>query len=160
MHELPHHLIEAFKATLEELKEADVLLHVLDISHPHFRKLFDAVNDVLKQIGVTQKPVIMVLNKIDKLKDKKCPEEIKNGFKDAVGISATDGQNIPELLQKIIQTLSFLVTEINVNVPLARMDLVNLAHKTGEVYSVKYYPDSINIRAVVPTHIAAQFYKD
>ena len=135
-------------------------MHVLDISHPNFRKLFDSVNDVLKQIGVTQKPVIMVLNKIDKVKDKKWLEEIQHSFKDAVCISATGGQNIPEFLQKIIQTLSFLVTEINVNIPLARMDLVNLAHKTGEVYSVKYYPDSINIRAVVPASIAAQFYKD
>ena len=160
MHELPHHLIEAFKATLEELREADLLLHVLDISHPNFRKLFDSVNDVLRQIDAYQKPMIMVLNKIDKVKDKKWLEEIKNGFKEAVCISATENENIEVLLQKIIQTLSFLVTEINVNVPIARMDLVSLAHKTGEVYSIKYYPDSINIRAVVPTHIAAQFFKD
>ena len=67
MHALPHGLIEAFKATLEEVQEADLLLHVLDISHPDYRKFYDAVRAVLDQLKVLDKPMIMVLNKIDKL---------------------------------------------------------------------------------------------
>ena len=71
MHALPHGLIEAFKATLEEVQEADLLLHVLDISHPDYRKFYDAVNAVLDELKVLDKPMIMVLNKIDKLEDRR-----------------------------------------------------------------------------------------
>ena len=77
MHALPHGLIEAFKATLEEVQEADLLLHVLDISHSDHRKFYDAVNAVLDELNVLDKPTIMALNKIDKLEDRERLEEFK-----------------------------------------------------------------------------------
>jgi len=66
---------------------------------------------------------------------------------------------MPFLVEKISQMLSSMVEEINVDIPINRMDLVNLAHEEGQVYSVKYYADTVNIRALVPTQVAGKFYK-
>ena len=159
MHDLPHRLIEAFHATLEEIKEADLLIHVVDVSHPHFRHLCDSVEDVLKELEAFDKPTILVLNKIDRLKDKQWFEGFQGNFDHAVCLSAKKGENIDQLLGKICEILSSLIVEINVEVPIDRMDLVNLAHEEGEVYSVKYYAKTINIRAAVPKHIAGRFDK-
>ena len=159
MHDLPHHLIEAFHATLEEVREADVLIHVMDVSHPYFRNLRESVEEVLKELESFDKVTILVLNKIDKLEDRGWLKGFQKGFNNAVCISAKTGENISGLLEKISEMLSSLVVEINVEVPICRMDLVNLAHEEGEVYSVKYYAKTINIRAAVPKYVAGRFYK-
>lgn len=157
MHELPHHLIEAFKATLEEVKEADLLLHVADISHPHFQHLRDSVDDVLRELGVLDKPTIHVFNKIDRLEHSDRLDQLKGGANHAVCVSAKTGENIPALLEEIGRIFSSLFVEVNVHVPIQRMDLVNLAHEQGEVCSIKYYEKFMNIRAIVPTNIAEKF---
>ncbi len=159
MHNLPHHLIEAFHATLEEVQEADLLLHVVDVSHPHFRHLIESVEVVLKELKSFNKATIFVLNKIDKLKDKQWLEAFQRNFDHAVCLSAKTGEGIENLQNKISELLSSLVVEINVNVPINRMDLVSLAHEEGEVYSIKYYAKTINIRGTVPRHIAGRFHK-
>ncbi len=159
MHELPHHLIEAFKATLEEVREADLLLHVIDVSHPHFHHLREAVEDVLKELEVFEKPIIVVLNKIDKLENRQGFSQLQDSEDHAVWISAKTGEDISLLIEKIGGMLSSMVEEINVEIPIARMDLVNLAHEEGQVCSIKYYADTVNIRAVVPTQVAGKFYK-
>ena len=159
MHDLPHHLIEAFHATLEEVQEADVLLHVMDVSHPYFRHLKESVEEVLKELESLDKVTILILNKIDKLEDREWLKGFEKNFDNAVCISAKTGENIPELLDKISEMLSFLIVEINVDVPISRMDLVNLAHEEGEVYSIKYYAETINIRVAVPKNVAGRFYK-
>lgn len=157
MHDLPHNLIEAFKATLEDVREADLLLHVLDVSHPNFRRLYDSVNQVLEELDANHKPIIMVLNKIDKIKDQHWLKSFQDNFEHAVCISAKTGQNVPLLLEKIGQLLAHFFIEVNVDIPINRMDLVNLAHQEGEVYSVKYYNDHINIRASIPSKLAGKF---
>ena len=159
MHDLPHRLIEAFHATLKEVEEADLLLHVVDVSHPHFRNLHESVNEVLKELNSLDKATILVLNKIDRLQDKQWLEALKGGFDHAVAISAKTGEGVEQLLDEISKMLSSLVVEINVDIPIDRMDLVSLAHEEGEVFSVKYYAHTINIRAAVPKHVAGQFYK-
>ena len=158
MHDLPHRLIEAFHATLEEIKEADLLLHVVDISHPHFRHLCDSVEEVLKELESFDKATILVLNKVDQLKDKEWLEGFMKNLDHVVCISAKTGENIPQLLNEISGMLSSLVVEVNVDIPIDRMDLVNLAHEEGEVYSIKYYAKTINIRAAIPKHIVERFY--
>lgn len=160
MHELPHHLIEAFKATLEEVKYADLLLHVLDISRPQFKNYYEAVVSVLKELEAADKPTIMVLNKIDHIPDKSFLKYVESNFKNAVSISAKTGENLPSLLEKIKVMLSAVFVEIDVVVPINRMDLVSLAHKEGEVTSIKYYNDSIHIRASVPAAIVGRFEKN
>ncbi len=159
IHDLPHHLVESFKATLEEVGEADLLLHVLDVSHPQFRNLYDAVIDVLDQLKVQDKPTIVVLNKIDKLKDKAWLKDLKKNFDNAVAISALTGEGIDDLNLHIMRELSMSMAEIDVVIPINRMDLVNLAHKEGQVLAIKYYNDTINLRAIVPVSIAGKFEK-
>jgi len=157
MHELPHHLIEAFKTTLEEVQEADLLLHVLDVSHQNFRFLHKSVMDVLKELECLEKPIITVLNKIDIIKDDPLIADLKKIYKDSVCISAKTGKNFDELFGKVSKILSSLYIEVDVNIPINRMDLVNLAHKEGEVFSIKYYNDRINIRAFLPSSIVSKF---
>jgi len=166
MHELPHHLIEAFKATLEEVREADLLLHVIDVSHPHFHHLREAVEVVLKELEVSEKPAIIAFNKIDRLpvgplwgENRQGLDQFQGSQNNTVCISAKTGENTPFLVEKISRMLSSMVEEINVDIPINRMDLVNLAHEEGQVYSVKYYADTVNIRALVPTQVAGKFYK-
>ncbi len=154
MHELPHHLIESFKATLEEVREADLLLHVLDVSHPHFRNLYSAVFEVLADLGVNDKPIITVLNKIDQLEDHTWLKEIEASFDQAVAISALTGSHLDQLIQKIMDVLSTNFILIEVDIPLDRMDLVNLIHSQGQVHSIKYSSQAVHIKAAVPPQIA------
>lgn len=157
MQNLPHHLIESFKATLEQVREADLLLHVLDVTSSNFRNLYDAVNDVLKQLDAHEKPVITVLNKIDKLPRRGILEAIQPLVQNPVCVSALTGENLSGLNQKIIEKVSSLMVSIDVKLPINRMDLVHLAHKQGQVISVKYLSKSIKIHAIVPTRIASKF---
>jgi GTP-binding protein HflX len=106
---LPHHLIESFKSTLAEAREADVLLHVIDISHPAFEEQIDVVRETLRELGVTDKPVIYVFNKIDKLP----PDEEKAKYEylshyledqdDLVLISALKKRNMDKLRKAIYE---------------------------------------------------------
>lgn len=153
MHDLPHGLIEAFKATLEEVQQADLLLHVLDVSNDNYRNLYTSVNAVLEELGVLDKPTILVLNKIDQLKDE---DRLSDGaFKHLpvdghIGISAMSGQNIHALLLKIEDMLSENSVEVDVILPAARMDLVHMAHKSGQVHEVSFTPQGIHLKASLP----------
>jgi len=123
----------------------------------NFRLLYDSVNEVLLELNASEKHTITVLNKIDKIEDKELLDKIKGGFENAVCMSAKTAENINDLQDLISQLVSTLFVEINVNVPINRMDLVNLAHEEGEVYSVKYYNDKINIRASIPSSLTGRF---
>lgn len=159
MHELPYHLIEAFKATLEEVKETDLLLHVLDVSHSNFRDLSEAVLNVLKEIGAVDKPIITVLNKIDRLKDNYRLSKLQSSIEDSVAISAKTGENLEILSKEIEKKLSSFIVDITVTIPIDRMDLVSLAHSDGQVYSVKYYNDSIYLKVALPVKLVGLFEK-
>jgi GTP-binding protein HflX len=159
MHELPYHLIEAFKATLEEVKEADLLLHVLDVSHSNFRDLSEAVLNVLQDIGAVDKPIITVLNKIDKLEDNYGLSKLQSSIEDSVAISAKTGENLEILSKEIEKKLSSFIVDVTVMIPIDRMDLVSLAHSDGQVYSVKYYNDSIYLKAALPVKLVGLFEK-
>ncbi len=157
MHALPHGLIEAFKATLEEVQEADLLLHVLDISHHDYRKFYDAVNAVLDQLKVLDKPMIMALNKIDKLDDRKCLEQMKREVPYCLGISALKGENIQQLFLLVEDILSQGAVEIDILLPANRMDLVNLAYRQGQVQDVKFLAKGIHLKASLPAKTAGLF---
>ncbi len=106
---LPHNLIESFKSTLDEVRESDILVHVVDISHPSFEEQIDIVNETLSELGAIDKPTLYVFNKIDLYRNKKNTsdiEDIKRGYlakdnDDAVFISATKKENIDELKEKL-----------------------------------------------------------
>lgn len=102
---LPHHLVEAFKATLEEVVEADMLLHLVDISHPKAKEQSDAVYKVLDQIGAKDKPIITALNKIDKVENKIIIEKALAYFTNSIPISALTREGFDELIKKIYNLL-------------------------------------------------------
>lgn len=154
MHDLPHNLIEAFKATLEEVQNADLLLHVLDISNPNYPNQKASVDAVLDELGVLKKPTIMVLNKIDRITDEEISLSARRKYGDAVAISALEKTNMGALLFKVEAALAQLVEVIDVRLPLKRMDLVHLAHKEGEVMAENYDEDGVHIHARLPRHLA------
>ena len=106
LNELPHHLIEAFKATLEEVTEADCILHVVDISHPKAKEQSDAVFRVLEEIGAGKKTIVTALNKIDKVTGGAAADTLKGHFPDAVTISALQKTGFPELMEKVVSALT------------------------------------------------------
>lgn len=105
---LPHNLVEAFKATLEEVAQADLLLHIVDVSHPKAKEQSDAVYKVLEEIGANAKPVISVLNKTDKVENKPLIDKAIEYFPNAVAISAIRREGLEKLADKIISHFNHL----------------------------------------------------
>ena len=138
LHRLPHHLIEAFKATLESVTEAELLLHVLDVSDPLFREHAQAVGEVLKELESDDKPTITVLNKIDKLEDRAWIEHYKADFTNSVAISALNKENLNTLLELIEQKIETKFVLVDLEIPINRMDLVDLIYREGKVNSIEY----------------------
>jgi len=159
MHALPHGLIEAFKATLEEVVESDLLLHVIDVSHAKFRNYHEAVLSVLKEINADHKPMITVFNKIDKLENQENIKDLTSRFENAVFISAKTGEHIDSLVTQIEKLLAGSFIEIDVHVPIDRMDLINLLHKGGQVHAIEYLADQVHVSAMVSASLARKFEK-
>jgi GTP-binding protein HflX len=160
LHDLPHNLIEAFKATLEEVIEADVLIHVLDVSHPKINQHNLAVMEVLTELGVQDKPTVLVLNKIDRLIDQSWLGQIKSEFSGSIAISAKTRQNLEELIQKIQEYFAEKILVLEVSIPHTRMDLVNFFYKEGKVIAIKYLQKSIKIEVSLPKTLLHKLEQD
>jgi len=154
LHRLPHHLIEAFKATLEEVAEADLLIHVLDVSHPRVYEHNQAVFAVLKELQAEHKPMITALNKIDLLDDKIWLERLKEDFVNPVAISARLGQNLGFLSAEIQKNFSSKMAYLELMVPHSRMDLVDLFYREGKVEEIEYLQKGIKIKLSLPNIIS------
>lgn len=153
LHKLPHHLIEAFKATLEEVAEADLLIHVLDIAHPRIYEHYQAVLEVLKELGAAEKPVITLLNKIDLLQDKPAIDKLKKDFPNSVAVSAKLKENFQGLFREIERNFSGRMLELKVIIPHSRMDLVDLFYREGKVKKIDYLQNGIKIHLNLPKAI-------
>lgn len=157
LHNLPHHLIEAFKATIEDVKEADLLVHVLDISSALRYEYHQAVEAVLKELACADKPVITVLNKADKLEEQNWIEKYKLDFPDSVAVSALKKENIEGFLSRISQKIPKNIHKISLSIPLDRMNLVDLIYREGKVEKIKYTSRSIAITAQIPDTLIHKF---
>lgn len=153
LHRLPHHLIESFGATLEEVIEADVLLHVLDSSHPLVYEQNEAVHRVLEELGVKDKPLITALNKIDKLERPQEINRLLKDFENSVAISALEKKGFPALIHKISALLSCLLIDISLSIPSEKMGLVDLLYREGKVSRKEFYHNRLYIEARVPLRI-------
>lgn len=136
---LPHNLIASFKSTLDEAVEADLLLHVVDVSHPAFNEQIHVVNEVLQEINAGEKPVLMIFNKIDLLEEKAMINTIKQQYPNSVFVSATRHIRIKQLKQELINFIEKNFVESTIEIPLKHSRLVNtvysLAIVTGQEYS-------------------------
>lgn len=153
LYDLPHHLVESFKATLEEVKAADLLIHVLDASNPRVHELDEAVYIVLKELEAENKTIINVLNKADLVSGARYLDRIKKEFKNVVVVSALNGKGIDLLVDEISKLLSGFVAEIKLEIPNNRMDKVNLIYENGKVRYREDRTDSVYIEASVPIRL-------
>ncbi|MCI5900290.1 MAG: GTPase HflX [Firmicutes bacterium] len=148
---LPHHLIEAFKSTLEEAKYADIILHVVDASNPQKEKQMHVVYETLSQLGVTDKKVITLFNKQDKITE---PEVLKDMKADkTLRISAKTGDGLDELkreLENILRERSILLERI---FPYEKAGLIQLVRTKGQLLEEDYRADGIYVKAFVPVEI-------
>ena len=153
IHNLPHHLIESFKATLEEVIHADILLHIIDAAHPKALERSESVRQVLSELGIEDKPVINVLNKQDKVEDEIAFSGIKRHFESPVLISAIKKEGLNGLLDRLVRELSSLMTDIKVTLPHSDMKKYNIIHEYGSITKKEYREDSIYIEAKIPIKV-------
>jgi GTP-binding protein HflX len=149
---LPHHLVEAFKATLEELKYADVLLHVIDSSSPERDTQIDVVRRLIADLDASETPCIEVYNKADMCP---YPGEIPWGD-DIVTISAKTGEGVDRLLEKIAEVLGRGKKNVVLHIPYEKAGLCDLLHREAEVTEIEYKDSFIEVRATVRPEIWGQ----
>ena len=152
---LPHQLVDAFRSTLEEVAEADLILHVVDGSDPEPRAQIAAVRDVLGQIGAGDVPELVVINKADEA-DPIEVEGLRLAERQSVVVSARTGAGIDDLLGEIERLLPRHDRKVCVTVPYDRGDLVSRAHQEGEVLAVRHGQDGTELTARVPPGLAAE----
>ncbi len=150
LRDLPHNLIEAFKATLEEVINADLLIHVLDVSSDNMYENSKAVLNVLKELKADNKPIITVLNKIDLLSKHDRLKAISGDFAHTVSISAEKRINLDGLLSKIGDFFSDYMLELNLFIPADRMDIVSLLYSKGRVRNISYQQKGMKVTAALP----------
>jgi GTP-binding protein HflX len=154
---LPHGLVEAFKATLEEVVQAELLLHVVDLSHPQAAEQIAAVNNVLAEIGADGKPTIMVLNKIDQFAGDGLLGKFLAQYPNAVGLSAKTGQGIPQLIEELGTQLRPIREFVELRVPHDNSAVIARLHQVGQVTERDYAGEQARFRARIPPHCRAEF---
>ena len=153
---LPHGLVEAFKATLEEVVRADLLVHVVDISHPLAQEQIDAVNTVLLEIGAADKPVLMVFNKIDQLAGT-VSAAMREKYPHAVCISARTGEGIEPLLAEIGTQLRPVREFLDLRVPQEQAAVIARVHAVGQVVQSRYTGKNARFKVRIPPHLVGEF---
>ena len=147
---LPTTLVAAFRATLEEIAEADLLLHVVDVTHPHALAQAEAVHNTLEYINAEGVPSIPVLNKIDRLSNPDKAQLALNSFPNAVAISALRGDGISELLQTIKTRLFESHESVEVEIPYNLGGLISLFHEEGQVNQIENRYEGVLIQGRLP----------
>ena len=144
---LPHHLVASFKATLEEVAEADLLLHVVDVCHPEAESQIDAVDEVLKELGALERPTLMLFNKIDLLEEEGHIQLFQSKYPDSLAISAQNGVGLEAL--KDLLTERFSIQDVDVSLALSYQDgkALDYLYKHGEVLDTDYQGESICVKA-------------
>jgi len=155
---LPHGLVEAFKATLEEVVQADLLLHVVDASHPDAEAQIQAVDVVLREIGADGKPTLMVFNKIDQLNGRL--DTLAGSLERhprAVAISAATGEGIPALLAELGSQLRPIREFMELSVPHEQSGVIARLHEVGQVVERNYNGKTARFKARIPPHLHEEF---
>jgi GTP-binding protein HflX len=154
---LPTTLVAAFQATLEEIADADLLLHIVDITHPNANAQALAVRATLDEIDVIDIPMVTALNKIDLLPDPTSSLDRVDEFERAVPISALAGEGIPTLLSSIEFELYQSMSQVKVLLPYKAGRLISLFHETGRIDEIQHNENAVMIEGRIPTHLASQY---
>jgi GTP-binding protein HflX len=154
---LPTNLVAAFRATLEEIAEADLLLHVVDVTHPSAQLQAAAVLETLKEIEADHIPILTVLNKIDRLNAPEGAKQSLEGFSDTVAVSALKGQGMEDLLAGIHRKLFEAYERVQVELPFKEGALIALFHEQGQVEQIEHTRKGQIITGRVPVRLVARF---
>lgn len=153
---LPTDLVAAFRATLEEVVEADVILHVIDCSHPQAEEQAEAVEDELEALGVLSKPRIDVLNKCD-LADQRRLDNLRRVFPAAITTSATGGEGLEDLRERIARTMALQFAHVSVDIPYADSEFVSLFRSRGTVEHEEHRDEGTRITGRLPASLLPSF---
>ena len=151
---LPHQLVDAFKSTLEEVANADVILHLVDGSHPEPLEQVRAVREVIDEIGAAKIPELIAINKVD-ISDPHRIVDLVHQLPGSIPISAHSGFGIPELLAAIEKALPHPDVEVQAVIPYTRGDLLHQIHERGEIFTEEHLADGTHVRALVDARLAS-----
>jgi GTPase len=154
---LPTTLVAAFRATLEEIAEADLLLHVIDITHPNARAQAEAVYQTLSDIEADHVPVLTVLNKIDRLPDPERARESIADYPNSTAISALKGSGMSDLLQMVGEQLYEMYTPLTVFLPYKEGGLISNFHEFGQVETIEHVRGGVIMQGRLPGRLLARF---
>lgn len=150
---LPHRLVQAFKATLEESVLADFLIHVVDASAPYAQRFHDTTCEVLRELGAEEKRSIVVLNKTDLIPDGTAMQKLRRAFPGAVFASLKTGTGLEELRHALNDLLRDRVQRMSLRIPQARGDLIHQLHRDGKVLSETYEGNDVLVSAIVSKQV-------
>jgi GTP-binding protein HflX len=154
---LPTTLVAAFRATLEEIAEADVLLHVIDVTHPNALEQAEAVKQTLEELEIAAIPIVTALNKTDRLNSAGAIATELRDFPNVTLVSAVKREGLTNLLDVIQDVLQQSMTPINALLPYADGQLISIFHEQGVVESVEHEEKGIHIRGRIPARLAGRF---
>jgi GTP-binding protein HflX len=154
---LPTTLVAAFRATLEEIAEADLLVHVVDITHPNVQAQARAVHQTLEEIEAAHIPTLLALNKVDQLRDPEKARQNLARFQHAVAISARTGEGIPDLLAAVSEQLFENFQPFTVRLPYEEGGLIALFHEQGQVERVEHVRGGVLIQGSLPGRLQARY---
>jgi len=143
---LPHHLVASFKSTLDEVREADILVHVVDVSHPLFEDQIEVVNETLEEIGVQGRPTIMALNKIDRMQNRGAIAYLSTTYPNAVFVAAARGINMGGLESGIVDLLDADVSEETLTLSQKDYPIISRIHDLAEIVEKRYDENGVTIR--------------
>ncbi|MET7641883.1 GTPase HflX [Streptomyces sp. NPDC005438] len=152
---LPHHLVEAFRSTMEEVADSDLILHVVDGAHPDPEEQLASVRAVIRDVGAVDVPELVVINKADAA-DPEVLSRLLRAERDALVVSARTGDGVDELLQRIDQELPRPAVTVDVVVPYTHGGLVSRVHAEGEVLAEEHGEDGTRLKAQVHEELAAE----
>ena len=148
---LPHHLVEAFKSTLEEAKYADIIIHVVDASNPQMDEQMHVVYDTLRQLGAADRPVITLFNKQDKLESAGSYRDFQAEY--SIPASAKTGEGLAELKKALLEIVRREQIYVERLYDFSEASKIQLIRSRGQLLSEKYVPEGIEVKAYVPKDI-------
>lgn len=157
---IPHMLVAAFKSTLEEAVQSDILLHLIDVSNPAAPLHAEATFDVLKELGASKHPIITLLNKVDRCEERGLIERMRIQFPKTVEISALNRTGFDRLMELMIQEVSLLRKVVHLKIPQSHYAAVGVLMREGKVLSCEYVENDIHLEVEIPRtleHFVAQF---
>lgn len=154
---LPHDLVDAFKATLEEVVEADLLLHVVDISSPHAEEQIEAVNQVLGELGVADKPMLMVFNKIDRVTAPGLAKRYTTEYENSIVVSAKTEEGFDAFMAELGKQLRPVRQMVELSIPHSKSNVIARLHEVGQVLERNYDGAEAVFKALIPPNHLAHF---